>query len=122
MKELIRTLRGEAIEFYLRITARERQALVEQYRKEVNPRVRLRAHLLLLPAQGYPWALIAGVLFCRTHTIARRKKRKEVFIQRWPLFSASQRYCCTNRQGSSGLLNPRYEEEDTPSHPQLAGV
>lgn len=33
MEELVRTLRGEAMELYLRITARERQALVEQYRK-----------------------------------------------------------------------------------------
>jgi hypothetical protein len=49
------------MESHLRITARERQALVEQYRKGVNPRVRLRAHILLLLAQDYPWALIAGV-------------------------------------------------------------
>jgi hypothetical protein len=33
---------------HLRITARERQALLEQYRKGANERVRLRAHLLLL--------------------------------------------------------------------------
>ena len=43
----------------------------------MNPRVRLRAHILLLPARVYPWALVAGVLFCRMHTIARWKKPVE---------------------------------------------
>jgi hypothetical protein len=43
-----------------RITARERQALLEQYRKGANARVRLRAHILLLLADGYSWALIVG--------------------------------------------------------------
>jgi len=37
-------------EEHLRITARERQALVEQYRKGANCRVRLRAHIILLLA------------------------------------------------------------------------
>jgi transposase len=61
----------------LRITARERQVLREQYRKGGNTRVRLRAHILLLLAQGYSWATIAGVLFCSTRTIARWKTRAE---------------------------------------------
>ncbi|MBM4255745.1 MAG: helix-turn-helix domain-containing protein, partial [Deltaproteobacteria bacterium] len=62
---------------HLRITARERQALLEQYRKGANERVRLRAHLLLLLADGYSWAMIAGVLYCSTRTIARWKRRVE---------------------------------------------
>lgn len=62
---------------HLRITARERQALIEQYRKGANCRVRLRAHIILLLAEGYSWALIAGVLFCSTRTIARWKSRVE---------------------------------------------
>lgn len=66
------------MESHLRITARERQALLEQYRKGANPRVRLRAHILLLLAQGYSWAVIAGVLFCSTRTIARWKARVEL--------------------------------------------
>src|SRR5690242_6999276 len=65
------------MESHLRITARERQVLLEQYRKGANTRVRLRAHILLLLAQGYPWALITGVLFCSTRTIARWKSRVE---------------------------------------------
>ena len=59
------------MESHLRITARQRQVLLEQYRKGVNTRVWLRAHILLLLAQGYSWATIAGVLFCSTRTIAR---------------------------------------------------
>lgn len=62
---------------HLRITARERQALLEQYRKGANERVRLRAHLLLLLAEGYSWAMIVGVLYCSTRTIARWKRRVE---------------------------------------------
>jgi len=61
----------------IRMTPAQRQALLEQYRKGVNPRVRLRAHILLLLAEGYSWAVIAGVLFCSTRTIARWKTRVE---------------------------------------------
>src|SRR5690348_18306369 len=63
---------------HLRITAYERQVLLEQYRKGVNPRVRLRAHILLLLAEGYSWAVIADVLFCSSRTIARWKSRVEL--------------------------------------------
>lgn len=65
------------MESHLRITAHERQVLLEQYRKGAHTRVRLRAHILLLLAQGYSWATIAGVLFCSTRTIARWKTRVE---------------------------------------------
>jgi putative transposase len=64
-------------EEHLRITPRERQALMAQDRKGANERVRLRAHILLLLAEGYSWALIVGVLFCSTRTIARWKNRVE---------------------------------------------
>jgi len=46
VKELVRARRGEAMESHLRITARERQALLDQYRKGVHTQV--RAHILLL--------------------------------------------------------------------------
>lgn len=39
--------------------------------------MRLRAHILLLLAEGYSWAVIAGMLFCSTRTIARWKTRVE---------------------------------------------
>jgi transposase len=61
----------------MRMTPAQRQALVAQYRKGADPRVRLRAHILLLLAEGYSWAVIAGVLFCSTRTIARWKTRVE---------------------------------------------
>ena len=65
------------MENHLRITVRERQVLLDQYRKGVHTRVRLRAHILLLLAQGYSWATIAAVLFCSTRTLARWKSRVE---------------------------------------------
>lgn len=55
----------------------QRQALVAQYRQSPHPRERLRAHILLLLAEGYSWALISAVLFCSTRTIARWKGRVE---------------------------------------------
>ena len=63
---------------HLRITAYERQALLEQYRQGVSTQVRLRAHILLLLAEGYSWAVIADVLFCSSRTIARWKSRVEL--------------------------------------------
>lgn len=59
------------------MTAAQRQALIEQYRKGADPRVRLRAHIILVRAQGYSWAVITSVLFCSTCTIARWKSRLE---------------------------------------------
>src|ERR1700756_1261323 len=63
---------------HLRITAYERQALLEQYRKGVSTQVRLRAHILLLLAEGYSWAVIAEVLLCSSRTIARWKSQVEL--------------------------------------------
>lgn len=63
------------MDYRIRVTPGERQALLAQYRKSSDPRVRLRAHLLLLLAEGYSWAVIAAVLFCSTRTIARWKTR-----------------------------------------------
>lgn len=55
----------------------ERKTLLAHYRRNPDPAVRLRAHLLLLLAAGYPWATITAVLFCSTRTIARWKRRFE---------------------------------------------
>jgi Homeodomain-like domain len=35
----------------------------------------LQAHILLLLAEGYSWAVVAGVLFCSSRTTARWKSR-----------------------------------------------
>src|SRR5688572_25213608 len=55
----------------------ERKRLLELYRKEPDPQVRLRAHIVLLLSAGHAWALVASVLFCSTATIARWKARFE---------------------------------------------
>jgi len=60
------------------MTSAQRQALVEQYRKGADSHVRLRAHIILLLAQGYSWAVITGVLFCSARTIPRWKSRLEI--------------------------------------------
>jgi transposase len=55
----------------------ERKRLLELYRKEPDPLVRLRAHIVLLLAEGHPWSLVCAVLFCSTATVARWKGRFE---------------------------------------------
>ena len=55
----------------------QRKRLLAVYRKEPDPHVRLRAHIILLLAEGHAWSLIAAVLFCSTATIARWKGRFE---------------------------------------------
>src|SRR5262245_7859958 len=59
----------------IRFQPYERQTLLHYCRRSADPALRQRAHIILLLAQGYTWALIASVLFCSTRTIARWKKR-----------------------------------------------
>ncbi|HMB04281.1 MAG TPA: helix-turn-helix domain-containing protein, partial [Isosphaeraceae bacterium] len=47
------------------------QALLDRYRKDRDPEVRFRAHILLLLADGYTWATVATILFCSSRTIVR---------------------------------------------------
>jgi putative transposase len=54
-----------------------RKRLLAVYRREPDPQVRLRAHIILLLSEGHAWSLIAAVLFCSTATIARWKRRFE---------------------------------------------
>jgi putative transposase len=53
----------------------ERNTLLDYYRAHPDPALRLRAHLVLLLADGHTWALITAVLFCSSRTIARWKRR-----------------------------------------------
>ena len=53
----------------------QRQALLDRYRKDRDPEVRFRAHILLLLADGYTWATVATILFCSSRTIDRWVKR-----------------------------------------------
>lgn len=53
----------------------DRKALLDLYRSAVEPRLRLRVHVLLLLEQDYSWAVIAAVLFTSTSTINRWRRR-----------------------------------------------
>src|SRR5437762_13870676 len=57
------------------LDARQRQALLDRYRKDPDPEVRFRAHLLLLLADGRTWATVAALLFCSSRTLDRWVKR-----------------------------------------------
>jgi putative transposase len=57
------------------LDARQRQALLDRYRKDRDPDVRFRAHILLLLADGHTWATVATLLFCSSRTIDRWVKR-----------------------------------------------
>src|SRR5512133_2816185 len=57
------------------LDARQRQALLDRYRKDHDPEVRFRAHILLLLADGHTWATICTLLFCSSRTIDRWVKR-----------------------------------------------
>src|SRR5215207_8335903 len=59
------------------LSAGQRKRLLALYRKEPDPLVRLRAHVVLLLADGHAWSLICAVLFCSTATVARWKGRFE---------------------------------------------
>jgi putative transposase len=68
--------RGQAMHPSISLTPDERNTLLDYYRAPFyDPALRLRAHIILLLAQGYPWATIAAVLFCSTRTIDRWQKR-----------------------------------------------
>jgi putative transposase len=57
------------------LTPPERTTLLDYLRRAPRPELRQRAHILLLLADGYPWATIAAVLYCSTRTIDRWRKR-----------------------------------------------
>jgi putative transposase len=53
----------------------QRRALLDRYRKDHDPEVRFRSHLLLLLDDGHTWATVATLLFCSSRTIDRWVKR-----------------------------------------------
>ena len=59
------------------LSAGQRKRLLALYRKGPDPLVRLRAHVVLLLADGHSWSMICAVLFCSTATVARWKARFE---------------------------------------------
>jgi transposase len=59
----------------IQLTDDERNTLLDYYRSDPDPQLRLRVHIILLLAAGYTWAVVAAVLFCSRRTVARWKKR-----------------------------------------------
>ena len=54
-----------------------RKTLLDYLRKSSDPQLRLRAHIILLLADGHSWSLITAVLYCSSRTISRWKSRFE---------------------------------------------
>jgi len=57
------------------LTTDQRAILLDHLRRSPNPDLRLRAHIVLLSADGYAYAAIAAVLYCSSRTIARWRQR-----------------------------------------------
>jgi putative transposase len=57
------------------LTTDERVTLLDYLRHAPDPHLRLRAHILLLLADGFTWAMIGSVLYCSSRTISRWKTR-----------------------------------------------
>jgi transposase len=59
------------------LNANQRKKLLHYYRHHRDPSVRLRAHIILLLADGHPWSVIENMLFCSSRTIDRWRERFE---------------------------------------------
>jgi transposase len=59
----------------IRLRAQERNVLLKEVRRGSDPERRLRAHVLLLLDDGWPWSVIVAVLFTSTSTINRWRGR-----------------------------------------------
>jgi transposase len=55
----------------IRLREEERNDLLDHYRRSPDPAVRLRAHIVLLLADGWAWAAISLALFTSSSTIRR---------------------------------------------------
>lgn len=59
----------------IRLSAGDRKALLQLYRRGTDPEQRLRAHILLLLDDEVTWAVIAALLFTSTATVNRWRRR-----------------------------------------------
>jgi putative transposase len=59
------------------LTTTQRDELLRIYRKDTDPELRFRAHIILLLDQGHTWDTIEAMLFCSSRTLDRWKKRFE---------------------------------------------
>ena len=69
------TRRDQAMNPSITLTASDRNALLHHYRHSPDPRLRTRAHIILLLADGYPWVVIATLLYTSSSTIDRWQRR-----------------------------------------------
>ena len=69
------TRRDQAMTPSITLSARDRNALLRHYRHSRDPQLRTRAHIILLLADGRPWALIAALLYTSSSTIDRWQRR-----------------------------------------------
>src|SRR5258708_22174892 len=59
----------------LSLTTAQRDELLTLYRKDPDPELRFRAHIILLLGEGHPWDTIEAMLFCSSRTVDRWLKR-----------------------------------------------
>lgn len=59
----------------IRLSAHERNVLLQEVRRGTDPERRLRAHILVLLNDGFDWNTILAVLFTSTSTINRWRQR-----------------------------------------------
>ena len=59
----------------LSLTTRQRDELLTLYRKDPDPELRFRAHIILLLGEGHAWDTIEAMLFCSSRTVDRWLKR-----------------------------------------------
>src|SRR3954470_5028054 len=53
----------------------ERQTLLDYLRRHPDPQLRLRAHIILLLADGHTWATMVAELYSSSRTIVRCQQR-----------------------------------------------
>ena len=61
----------------LSLTTTQHDELLRIYRKDPEPELPFRSHLILLLAGGYTWDTIEAMLFCSSRTLDRWRKRFE---------------------------------------------
>jgi hypothetical protein len=61
----------------IRLTPANGQERLDLDHRSADPEVRLRAHILILPDAGHPWATIGAAQICSASTIGRRGVRIE---------------------------------------------
>jgi putative transposase len=59
----------------LPLTTEQRDELLTIYRKDPDPELRFRSHIILLLGEGHRWDTIEAVLFCSSRTVDRWLKR-----------------------------------------------